>query len=60
MKRWIVLCMAVVVQGGCDHPRRLTQETPECMDYRAMMTAPMPPDAMRRLQARCVESRRPE
>lgn len=31
-------------------------ETSECMNYRAMMTAPMPPDAMQRLHKACQDS----
>jgi len=32
------------------------QETPECMNYRGMMTAPMAPDAMQRLKEACDKS----
>jgi len=33
------------------------QETNECKNYRAMMTAPMAPDAMQRLKQQCEQSR---
>lgn len=34
-----------------------SEETPECMNYRSMMTAPMEPAAMKRLQEACERSR---
>lgn len=37
-------------------PPKQPTETPECMNYRAMMTAPMPPDAMQRLNKACQDS----
>lgn len=42
--------------NGSDKPPK--NETEACMNYRAMMTAPMPPDAMQRLQEKCSASRR--
>ncbi|MDC9818723.1 hypothetical protein LW347_14825 [Pectobacterium polonicum] len=35
-----------------------TDETPECMKYRSMMTAPLPPAEMMRLKNQCEQSRR--
>lgn len=32
-------------------------ETPECMKYRSMMTAPMPPAAIMQLEDQCKRSR---
>lgn len=34
----------------------MQQESNECMNYRAMMTAPMAPDAMQRLKVECEQS----
>ncbi|KML66082.1 hypothetical protein [Pectobacterium peruviense] len=34
-----------------------TDETPECMNYRSMMTAPLPPAAMMNLKNQCEQSR---
>jgi len=34
------------------------EETPECMNYHAMMTAPMPAEAMENLKKACYESRK--
>ncbi|AYH00645.1 hypothetical protein F6Q07_05715 [Pectobacterium parmentieri] len=33
-------------------------ETPECMKYRSMMIAPLPPAEMMRLKNQCEQSRR--
>ncbi|ACI52175.1 putative lipoprotein [Gluconacetobacter diazotrophicus PA1 5] len=58
MKHWLaVAALALVVAGCAERPQHEHRETPECMNYRAMMTAPMAPDAMKRLQARCEASR---
>ncbi|AQU87800.1 hypothetical protein B0W47_10270 [Komagataeibacter nataicola] len=60
LKRWCLTAMLGLTLAGCtQHPPHRQHDTPECMNYRAMMTAPMPPDAMKRLQARCEASRRP-
>ncbi|MEQ9888328.1 hypothetical protein [Pectobacterium zantedeschiae] len=34
-----------------------TDETPECMKYRSMMTAPLPPAEMMKLENQCAQSR---
>lgn len=50
---------AVFLAGGTCHSHEPPKhETAACMDYRAMMTAPIPPDAMQRLQEKCAASRR--
>jgi curli biogenesis system outer membrane secretion channel CsgG len=56
-----VLLLAVVFLGACASQTDATQqasETPACMNYRSMMTAPMPPDAMARLKQACDDSRK--
>ncbi|MEN5298787.1 hypothetical protein ABE530_10590 [Brucella sp. TWI559] len=34
------------------------EETPECMKYRSMMTAPLPPDQSEKLRKACMGSRK--
>jgi len=43
---------------GCasTSPPAPVRETAECMRYRSMMTAPMPPEVHRRLQQACEAS----
>jgi len=47
--------------GACaakpDQPGRSIAETTACMNYRAMMVAPMPPSEIQRLKAACEQSR---
>ncbi|MEN5146510.1 hypothetical protein [Brevundimonas diminuta] len=47
--------------GACavkpDQPRQSIAETAACMNYRAMMVAPMPPSEIQRLKAACEQSR---
>lgn len=38
---------------------KLPQETRECMEYRAMMTAPMPPSEHQKLREACERSTNP-
>ncbi|AXY60206.1 hypothetical protein [Acinetobacter sp. WCHAc010052] len=52
-----IICSALVLTGCMSNQPQPFRETPECMNYRGMMTAPMPPDAMERLKQKCVESR---
>lgn len=40
-----------------EKPAGSTLETQECMTYRSMMTAPMPPDAHERLRLACESLR---
>ena len=58
--RLILASLTAVFLTGCAcHSHKLPKhETAACMNYRAMMTAPMPPDAMQRLQEKCAASRR--
>ncbi|MEG3348157.1 hypothetical protein FYB92_03120 [Novacetimonas sp. GS1] len=61
MRRFSNLCITTILGltlAACAPPPTYRQhDTPACMHYRAMMTAPMPPDAMHRLQAQCDASR---
>ncbi len=60
--RVIVGALAVALLAGCafsdaKQPTGPVPETDACMTYRAMMTAPMPPDAHERLRLACERSR---
>ena len=54
-----VLFVALALLSGCyDDPKPSPgEETPECMRYRAMMTAPLPPKESERLRISCEDSR---
>ncbi|WP_215750433.1 MULTISPECIES: hypothetical protein [unclassified Gluconobacter] len=54
--RLILASLAVVILAGCTRKPQL-HETAACINYRSMMTAPMPSDAMQRLQEKCAASR---
>ena len=58
--RIILASLTAVILAGCTCNSHKPQhhETAACMNYRSMMTAPMPPDAMQRLQEKCAASRR--
>lgn len=58
--RLILASLTAAFLAGCScHSHALLKhETAACMNYRAMMTAPMPPDVMQRLQEKCAASRR--
>lgn len=44
---------------GCTDKRPAdAEETPECMNYRGMMTAPLPPDQQEKLRKACMDSRK--
>ncbi|MCG0993894.1 hypothetical protein LHT11_01595 [Acetobacter indonesiensis] len=57
---WSIMAILTTMLAGCaqqfDHR---PSDTPACMNYRFMMTAPMPPEAMQRLQKQCEVSMRP-
>jgi len=56
----IIAAMSITSLTACLSPQArqpMQQETKECMNYRTMMTAPMPPDAMQRLKVQCEQSR---
>lgn len=57
--RLILASLSAVFLTGCAcHSHALPKlETAACMNHRAMMAAPMPRDAIRRLQERCAASR---
>ncbi|MFT8549654.1 MAG: hypothetical protein ABF739_00960 [Acetobacter okinawensis] len=48
---------SVIFLTGCSaRPHALLDETAACHKYHAMMTAPLPPDAMHRMAADCMKS----
>lgn len=58
LKTWrLAIALGVALAGCAPHPLRTHEDTQACMTYRAMMTAPMPPDAMHRLRQQCDASR---
>lgn len=50
-------CLAIASCTSGVKPQPVHDDTAECMKYRSMMTAPMPPDAMERLRMTCEASR---
>lgn len=51
--------MALLLLSGCKAPEQsVNQETRECVEYRLMMTAPIPPDVMKSLENKCRASSR--
>ena len=53
--------LAATVLGACataPQPQP-TQESRECMEYRAMMTAPMPPSEHQKLREACERTKKP-
>lgn len=54
----VVAALAILVGCTSGEPQKAQAETPECMTYRSMMTAPMAPNAMERLRDSCEQSRR--
>lgn len=57
----LACCTMMTFVGACaaklDKPPQPIAETAACMNYRAMMVAPMPPSEIKRLQAACEQSR---
>ncbi|MFT8723761.1 MAG: hypothetical protein ABF759_14505 [Acetobacter malorum] len=59
--RFIIPSLAALFLAGCSgsqHSQPSRETTAACMEYQSMMTAPMPPEAMRRLQKACAASTR--
>lgn len=59
---FLLFCCLSMVLTGCssapepaDRPAH-NEDTPECANYRGMMTAPMPPSAMEQLRLACEQS----
>lgn len=54
----MITVTALAILAGCSSSGATTaqQQTKACMNYHAMMTAPMAPDAMQRLKAACEQS----
>ncbi|HEK1687433.1 TPA: hypothetical protein SMR42_003825 [Pseudomonas putida] len=60
MKPWIALALLATLAGCSSSPsqqRPEPQKSDACRTYRAMMTAPMAPDAMARLREVCEQSK---
>lgn len=56
--RLILFFAATVSIAGCSDKTPDGKVTTECMTYQHMMTAPMSPDAMQRLQDNCIASQK--
>ena len=54
--RLLMLTVALSVTS-CSSHSGASHETKECMQYRSMMTAPMPQAAVDNLKAKCEQSR---
>jgi len=57
LKATLLLSATLLVACAPQPQPKPQHETPECMNYRGMMTAPMAPDAMQRLKDLCEKSR---
>lgn len=59
MKKVIGLAALTLLVGCSENQSKKPEfnDTPACMTYRSMMTAPMAPDAMQRLREACEQSR---
>ena len=56
--RIILSFLLISLLYGCASTSpKMHTETQACMNYRSMMTAPMPPDAMQRLKQACEASK---
>ncbi|KXV57151.1 hypothetical protein AD947_09440 [Acetobacter tropicalis] len=56
---WSIMVILTTMLAGCAQQlHHRSGDTPACMNYRSMMTAPMPPEAMQRLQKQCEDSMR--
>ena len=47
----------MLMHGCASTQPKVMPESPECINYRGMMTAPMAPDAMQRLKQACEDSK---
>nr|WP_312822226.1 hypothetical protein [Acinetobacter oleivorans] len=57
MKFLGILFMPFIISACVTYHNMQKRETPECMNYHAMMTAPMPAQAIENLKKACYESR---
>lgn len=54
----VVSLFSVVFLTECSaRPHASAEETAACHEYHAMMTAPLPPDVMRRMETDCMRSK---
>ncbi|MDV7449362.1 hypothetical protein R5B80_02960 [Acinetobacter baumannii] len=58
MKLLGILSIPFIISACITNQNVQKEETPECMNYHAMMTAPMPVEAMENLKKACYESRK--
>ena len=56
MKLLGILSIPFIISACVTNQNVQKEETPECMNYHAMMTAPMDPMAMQRLKQACDDS----
>lgn len=54
--KYLIVCALGVLIFGCSTVQPKFKETPECSNYRGMMTAPMPPDETNKLKLKCEQS----
>lgn len=53
MKILSVITLGLLLTACATQQPKYKQPTQACMEYQAMMTAPMPPDAVERLRVKC-------
>jgi len=58
MKFLGILFIPFIISACVANQNAQKEETPECMNYHTMMTAPMPAQAMENLKKACYESRK--
>ncbi|MBJ8428802.1 hypothetical protein I6M65_00225 [Acinetobacter pittii] len=58
MKLLGILSIPFIISACVTNQNVQKEETPECMNYHAMMTAPMPPQTMESLKKACYESKK--
>ncbi|GAA5588290.1 hypothetical protein Acal01_03482 [Acinetobacter calcoaceticus] len=58
MKFLGILSIPFIISACVTNHNLQKGETQECMNYHAMMTAPMPAEAMESLKKACYESRK--
>lgn len=54
--KYLIFCVVGLLTAACSTNQPKFVETPECSNYRGMMTAPMPPEETNKLKIKCEQS----